>query len=142
MRSKEHELIFVNIKGSDYIHAVLTPEYYSMLIKNYDKAPEDMYGESEYQLYTVPFSFTTLNNNLPFRLSDNLNLFLMVSDYKNNKDRALVEFHLEAIEVYRKYQLPKNRLWFDYIDDGKEYSIEFKELYDRFKQMCISTTRY
>lgn len=139
MNVTQRYLIFVNLKGSRFVHAVLTPDYYKIMIKECHRAPPGIYEESEYRVYSVPFTFTTLNEFLPFSLTDIGGLKLS-AECKSKKDLALSKFHQECLAVYKKFELSPAGLWFDYINDNKEYSIEFKEIYERFKQMCISTT--
>lgn len=139
MRSVERQLVFVNLKGSEVVHAVLTLEYYEIMIKQNHKSLPGIYEDAEYQTYSVPFTFTTLNQFLPFRMTS-VGGFKLLAENAPRKDKALVKFHQRCLEVYHKYSLSPKELWFNYINDGKEYSQEFKELYDEFRKMCVSTT--
>ena len=139
MRAVERQLVFVNLKGSDVVHAVITPEYYEiMIIENY-RALEGIYEDAEYQTYSVPFTFTTLNQFLPFRITT-VGGFKLLAENCSRKERAIVNFHQRCLEIYHKYSLNPKELWFDYITHNKEYSTEFKNTYDKFKQLCISAT--
>lgn len=139
MKAVERNLVFVNLKGSEFVHAVITPEYYEIMIKENHRAPPGIYEDSEYQTYSVPFTFTTLNQFLPFRMTT-VGGFRLLAENASRKDRAIVRFHQQCLEIYHKYSLSPKELWFDYINDGEEYSKDFKEIYDEFRQLCISSS--
>jgi len=137
MRAVERPLVFINLQGSEVIHAVITLDYYKIMIKQNHRAPEGIYEDAEYQIYSVPFTFTTLNQFLPFRMTS-IGGFKLVAENCSRKERAIVNFHQRCLEIYHKYSLDPTELWFDYINHSKEYSMEFKSTYDEFKQLCLS----
>ena len=139
MKAVERQLVFVNLKGSEFIHAVITPEYYNIMIKENHRAPAGIYEDAEYQTYSVPFTFTTLNQFLPFRMTS-VGGFRLLAENASRKDRAIVKFHQQCLETYHKYSLNPKELWFDYINHDKEYATDFKNIYEEFRQLCVPST--
>lgn len=141
MNAIERKLIFVNFKGSDFVHAVLTPEYYNIIIQEVYRAPVGIYEEAEYHEYNSAFTYTTLNQHLPFLLTP-VGGFRLAAVSKSKREIAIVKFHQECLAIYHEYHLPANKLWFDYINDQAKYSIKFKDTYDRFTKDCIPSIGY
>ena len=129
--------VFVKIRGSDIVHAVISLSYYHSLIPLLDEAPKDIYEGVEYELVNSPFTFTTLNEHLPFKATEYG--LTMKAAGSSAKEKALTKFHLESIQIYKQFKLEPSTPWFIHAKVDNEASIKLKETYDRFKQSCILT---
>ncbi len=134
----EQIYVYVSIVDSGFVHAIITPRYYNIIINEIYRAPPGVYENSVYTMFSSPFTFTTLNEYLPFERSHIGGLKLRVN-MAPKKTVALVKFHQACLQVYRDYNLSPDLLWFDYIKDSDSlYSAKFKGIYDQFLQSCIS----
>jgi hypothetical protein len=129
--------VIVKVSESDIVHAVISLSYYRALILVLDRAPPDIYEGVEYKLISSPFSFTTLNEQLPFKATE-YGLTMRASG-SSVKEKALTQFHLESIRIYKQFNLEPSTPWFIHAEADTEASIKLKETYDRFKQSCILT---
>lgn len=134
----EKSYVYVQFNDSDIIHAVITPEYYDVLKDRIHTAPPGIYEDAMYTKFYSPFTFTTLNAHLPFKYVS-VGGFKLQAKSDSIRENAIVEFHQGCLAVYRQFLLSPTGLWFDYMNDNKEYSLYFKDLYDRFTKNCILT---
>lgn len=135
---EEREYVYVSLKDSEYIHAVISIPYYTALMSVNNKF-NDIYKDAVYKIYKSPFTFTTLNENLPFKITS-VNGFKLNANGASIKEQALTQFHLDSISIYKDYKLDPTTPWFIYLEEDKEYSNDFRRTYERFREMCISAS--
>lgn len=133
---EDREYVYVSLKDSDYVHAIITIPYYNALVST-NNSFDDIYKDTVYKTYKSPFTFTTLNENLPFKITT-VNGFKLNATGASIKEHALTQFHLESINVYKEYNLDPTTPWFVYLEEEKDYSNDFKRTYERFREMCVS----
>lgn len=127
---------YVSLQDCNTVHAVITPRYYDIVINEIYRAPPGIYEDSVYTLLSSPFTFTTLNDHLPFSVS-HIGGLKLSSPPASKKSIALVHFHQSCLQLYREHCLSPDLLWFDYMVSTEVYADKFKETYDRFTKACI-----
>lgn len=113
---KYHNFYFVNVKGYNNIIGVITENYYKKFIYNSNKLPH-YYKLFEYKDVSSPFSFTSLNQHLPFT---NENTGLKLNSNVFGIEQNALTFHLNIISIFKLYNLDTDIFWFDYIHKVEE----------------------
>jgi hypothetical protein len=126
------EFFLVSLKGSAYVYSVITKDYYDLLFKHAERAPAELYSDSVYTPFTCPFTFSSLTDNLPFKLTP-MGLFRFNVEELPKRDRHFLEFHLECLRILRQYDLGPEKPWFIYAEDAAEYAAHFKTLFKKLQ---------
>lgn len=133
---KFNNFYFVNIKKYDNVIGVITENYYNKFIYNSCELP-DYYNLFEYNPWHLPFSFTTLNQHLPFTKEST---GLKLSSNVIGIEYAALKFHLDIINVFKFNNLDANIFWYRHLNNIEELSkihATFEQEYRQFLQINI-----
>lgn len=131
------EFVLVGRRGSGFFYSVVSRRYFELLKTREHLIPAEIYEGNEYRTFVSPFTWSTLTELLPFKITAN-GLTCTPADLLPAEDAQFLKFHLECIRILQKYSLGRDRLWFEYAtDSGTLYAREFRLAHENLSKAAF-----